>query len=218
MKTPTSHDLGSGLTPLVAKRVAILREQLPLSNLPDCLLAAYDGVSRRALRRFIARGSQVGNEVADWRTAENDLFLPVSVDLEDSGDTLYALATVGEMNGSPIAVAVEDRWLLISGHIDPPPNDDDPQSANAGWIDFEDLYHTLKTNEAAAGFVDALRAEDDPGLADRAESRPFCVIELPVEVDVSRCVAVLSDGLIAIRMPKSIAALPLPSLVKDDLP
>jgi HSP20 family molecular chaperone IbpA len=30
------------------------------------------------------------------------------------------------------------------------------------------------------------------------------MIELPAEVDVSRSVAVLSDGLIAIRMPKLI--------------
>jgi hypothetical protein len=42
------------------------------------------------------------------------------------------------------------------------------------------------------------------------KSRPFCVVELPVEVDVAHTVAVLSDRVIAIRMPKMVAEIPEP--------
>jgi hypothetical protein len=45
---------------LGAKQKLASREQIALRNLPDCLLAAYDGVSHRAFERFVARGSVGG--------------------------------------------------------------------------------------------------------------------------------------------------------------
>jgi HSP20 family molecular chaperone IbpA len=119
------------------------REQIALRNLPDCLLAAYDGVSHRAFERFVAHGSMGGNERADWRAAENELFEAVAVDLQDTEQTLYALATVSVASGSQIAVAIEEKWLLISGHVDPlaEPRESGRKESHAArtWIDWDDL-------------------------------------------------------------------------------
>ena len=212
MKTPTPQrvmDLSA--MQRGAKRKPVVREQIPLSNLPDCLLAAYDGVSRRAFERFVARGSKAGSEIADWRTAERDLFLPVTVDFQDTQDALYALATTPGVNGSQIAVAIEDRWLLISGHVDPPSGweddmgpspDPEPRPQKLRWIDWDGLYRVLKDHEANDEIL-CDESDDAAGEpATPAQPRPFCVVELPVEVDVSRSIVVLADGLIAVRMPK----------------
>ena len=216
MKTPiqqraTAH----GRVPPRCIGKQVVHEQIPFRNLADCLLAAYDGVSHRAFERFVARGSKAGNEIADWRTAESDLFLPVTVDLQDTEEALYALATVAGVSASQIAVAVEDRWLLISGHLGPQneyerdfascsaeaaERDARPQAIR--WIDWDDLCSVLKDSETGDDFLCAESASEQPELLSPVKSRPFCMIELPAEVDVSRSVAVLSDGLIAIRMPK----------------
>src|ERR1700678_1660791 len=103
MKTPAARRaIDSSAVRPGAQRNPSTREQLPLRNLPDCLLAAYDEVSHRAFSRFVARGSSGGNELADWRAAEKDLFLPVAGCSE-----------------TRIEVAIEDGWLLIWGHPDP---------------------------------------------------------------------------------------------------
>lgn len=52
-----------------------------------------------------------------------------------------------------------------------------------------------------------------PGPAGEPVAHVFSVIELPAEVDPARSVAVLSNGLLGIRMPKS-AQLPLPGMCK----
>jgi HSP20 family molecular chaperone IbpA len=200
-----------------AKRNDVLREQLPLRSLADCLLAAYDGVSRRAFERFVARGSKTGSEIADWRTAEKEMFLPVVVDLQDTEQTLYALATITGLTGSQIVVAIEDRWLLISGHVEPLGESEEQSAASilrgkgerhpaAQWVEWDDLHSFLTNSEAIEDFTDP---QHDAASTHPAKSRPFCVVELPMEVDVSRSAAVLSDGLIAIRMPKRIASVPV---------
>ena len=186
------------------------REQISLRNLPDCLLAAYDGVSHRAFERFVARGSVGGHESADWRAAESELFEAVAVDLQDTEKTLYALATVSVARGAQIAVAIEEKWLLISGHVEPLAEwQDSGRKERHGayaearaWIDWDDLYSVLTQAERADDFVVAEISAEAPEEGDRAKCRPFCVVELPAEVDVPHCTAVLSDGVIAIRMPK----------------
>jgi hypothetical protein len=188
-----------------------VREQIPLSDLPDCLLAAYDGVSHRAFERFVERGSTPGNEMADWRAAENDLFLPVEVDFEDTEHTLYALATLEGLMGSQVLVAIEERWLLISGHlrtvVASQDNANQPSNQRSRyfepeWIQVDELHRILKASVDydAAG---CLPSEESATSRMNSEgARPFCVVELPVDVDAGQTVAVLSHGLIAIRMPK----------------
>lgn len=183
----------------VGKRNQSARETLSLRNLPDCLLMAYDGVSRRAFERFVARGTAAGSEIGDWRSAENDLFLPIVVELQETEEAIYAMASVADLSAAEIAVAVEDRWLLISGYME-----------NRGreameWIDWDDLYSVLKEDEATSEVTDG----DEAGarnLGPCVDSRPFCVVELPAGVDASKSVAVMADGVVAIRMPKVVVA------------
>jgi HSP20 family molecular chaperone IbpA len=217
-KTPvTQRAINRSTVPAGAKQNDLMREQLRLRSLPDCLLAAYDGVSRRAFERFVARGSKLGSEIADWRSAEKEMFLPVVVDLQDSEETLYALATINGITGSQIAVAIEDRWLLISGHVEAEDESEQELAARASrgreerdpaaqWIDWDELHSVLTDSEAIEDFTNP---QDDLDSTNPVRSRPFCVVELPVAVDVSRSAAVLSGGLIAIRMPKRIGGVPV---------
>src|ERR1700693_3144432 len=95
-----------------------LREQIPLSDMSDCLLAVYDEVSRRAVQRCIVRGTQEGSDREDWKAAEDELFARISVDFEESGGNLYALASLPGCAGTEITVAVDECWLLICGYAD----------------------------------------------------------------------------------------------------
>jgi hypothetical protein len=70
-----------------------------------------------------------------------------------SQEALYALATVTSVSGSQIAVAIEGRWQLISGHIGPQnesqqdfaaPAEQDARPPAMKWIDWDDLYSVLK--------------------------------------------------------------------------
>ena len=234
--TPQRAIASSSIRP-GARRNSPAHQHLPLRNLPDCLLAAYDEVSHRAFEHFVARGSRPGNEIADWRAAEKDLFLPVDVDFEDTLDTLYALATIapggdarpaaasktplavaGELdNEIAIEVAIEDRWLLIWVHPHTAfavyenyevarSSDHESRALNMKWIEWEDLHSILQDSENSSGaFADssAVAGACQPyEPANHVIARPFCVVELPADIDVSRSSAVLSDGLLAIRMPK----------------
>jgi HSP20 family molecular chaperone IbpA len=93
----------------------MLHEQIPLRDMSDCLLAVYDEVSRRAFQSCIVRGAQEGSDREDWKAAEDDLFARISVDFEESGGNLYALASLPGCAGAEITVAVDEGWLLIAG-------------------------------------------------------------------------------------------------------
>jgi HSP20 family molecular chaperone IbpA len=189
------------------------REQVPLRDLSDCLLAAYEGVSGRAFRLHQARGAQPGNELKHWKEAERDLLGAIPVDVVESEKNIYALASVPGYAAAEISVAVEDRWLLISGY-----------------------GHSFTAWEAGAGAgfgpQEAMRARGEPavlrareqngcepldwrGAARRGESfedcavrRPFCVVELGHKVDAARSTAVLANGMVAVRMAKARAEMP----------
>jgi Protein of unknown function (DUF2934) len=218
--TPQRTAVSSGVH-RSARRSTFTREQLPLRSLPDCLLAAYDEVSHRAFERFVTRGSNSGNELADWRAAENELFSPVDVDFEESQDILYALASVTQRTGTQIEVAIEDHWLLIWAHAERVPDcaegvrrlaDQESSGLDLKWIDWEEVHDILQGSEDCSEIFEndaGARAEDEPWeLAGPVMARSFCVVELPAAVDISRSSAVLSDGLIAIRMPKMKIAAP----------
>jgi HSP20 family molecular chaperone IbpA len=212
MKNPAQiRGTTSRVAPPALKRKRAAREALPLRNLPDCLLAAYDGVSRRAFERFVARGSKAGSEISDWRSAENDLFLPIHVELQETDEAIYALATVEELTAAEISVAVEDRWLLISGHPECRGRIEEGARGRGResmrWIDWDDLYSVLKDSEAAPEVLGADAA--GASLTTNADSRPFCVVELPAGVDAGRSVAVMADGLVAVRMPKVAVVVPV---------
>jgi len=201
----------------------MLHEQIPLRDMSDCLLAVYDEVSRRAFQRCIVRGAQEGSDREDWKAAEDDLFARISVDFEESGGNLYALASVPGCIGTEITVAVDECWLLIAGYAGPSPREDADEDFGDYMI--EDFGEGTRNSESSNG-AETIRSRESCDLhGDDGETespgtqnderdaehrapilrapRPFCVVALRAKVDPGRSVAVLSNGLLAIRMGKA---------------
>jgi HSP20 family molecular chaperone IbpA len=209
---------------------AMFHEQIPLRDMSDCLLAVYDEVSRRAFQRCIVRGAQDGSDREDWKAAEDDLFARISVDFEQSGGNLYALASLPGCAGAEITVAVDEGWLLIAGYVGASLRADaaeafgDYMMEDFGWDDGGGESATgpvvirsresceLRGEEGLRGSSEGARDEGD---AERRAPilrapRPFCVVALRAKVGPERSVAVLSNGLLAIRMGKAGLERPVP--------
>jgi len=142
------------------------RECVALSDPTDCLLEAYDCVARRAHQNFLDRGSSAGGELEDWLNAERELLPGFPVNVDESAECVYALASFPDVIGARVSVGIESRWLVILAH-------------------------------PAAPDRSARRAANH-----RPAVQSVCVLELPSDVDPSRSIAVLSDGVLGIRMPK----------------
>jgi HSP20 family molecular chaperone IbpA len=211
-----------------------LREQIPLSDMSDCLLAVYDEVSRRAFQRCIVRGEHQGSDREDWKAAEDDLFARISVDFEESGGNLYALASLPGCAGTQITVAVDECWLLICGYADHKrrahvtedfgeydseddsednSRDSDGNESTEGLetADSDESYE-LRNGDKLSGSSPTENDEHHPEdrIPGSCEPRPFCVVALRAKVDPGRSVAVLSNGLLAIRMGKAGMETPIP--------
>ena len=207
-----------------------LREQIPLRDMSDCLLAVYDEVSRRAVQRCIVRGTQEGSDREDWKAAEDDLFARISVDFEESGGNLYALASLPGCAGTEITVAVDERWLLICGDADLNRGTRvteqfgecavEDGSADSGSVDSvgdagsvnSDESYELRDCDGQSGSSPTEINEHDQEcrVPDLPAPRPLCVMALRAKVDPGRSVAVLSNGLLAIRMGKAGPETPVP--------
>ncbi len=87
-----------------------LREYLALHDLTACLLEAYDCVTRRAHEKYIERGSSPGKEIDDWLAAQKELLPSLPTNVKESGDFVYALASVPGATVSEIAVGVESHF------------------------------------------------------------------------------------------------------------
>jgi HSP20 family molecular chaperone IbpA len=212
------------------KSGAMLHEQIPLRDISDCLLAVCDEVSRRAFQRCMVRGTQEGSDREDWKAAEDDLFARISVDFEESGGNLYALASVPGCAATEITVAVDECWLLIAGYVGPSARDDADEDFGDYMI--EDFGEDTRSRESSNG-EEAIgsrascdrRGDDGQSESPRTQNeerdaerrvpilrapRPFCVVALRAKVDPGRSVAVLSNGLLAIRMGKAEVETPVP--------
>jgi len=204
------------------KNCEILREHIPLRDMSDCLLAVYDEVSRRALQRGVVGGARTASDQENWKAAENDLFARISFDFEESGANLYALVSLPGCVGGEITVAVDESWLLISGYAEhglqagtAARGDGAVEAANAEYGDNESASETelLVADEWAQLCGHDLQFEIPsehsgeeyptcPAFCVGAP-RPFCVVARRAKVDPGRSVAVLSNGLLAIRMGKA---------------
>jgi HSP20 family molecular chaperone IbpA len=205
-----------------------LREQIPLRDMSDCLLAVYDEVSRRALQRCMVRGEQDGSDREDWKAAEDDLFARISVDFEESGGNLYALASLPGCAGTQITVAVDECWLLICGYREhgrgsymaedfgESKEGNTGPSGNDGAEGFETRgpQESYEVRDCAGRGENSASLNNENHDADRVGGlrtpQPFCVVALRAKVDPRRSVAVLSNGLLAIRMSKAGVETPVP--------
>ncbi len=150
----------------VRKQCVPSRECVALYDLTDCLLEAYDCVTRRAHEKFVARDGKGDGQLNDWLAAEREMLPALAAQISESDKTIYALASLPGVTAAEISVGVESQWLVILAH--------------------------------SKG-------------AKRSAAQSFCVVALPAEVDSERSVAVLSGGLLAIRMPKAAIRQGLPS-------
>jgi HSP20 family molecular chaperone IbpA len=182
---------------------AALRECVPLSDLVESLRCTYGRVARLAYAKFLDRGAQTGCEGADWLEAERETLGKMQVDIAESEGAVTALASLTGYRSAEVSIGIESRCLLILGRhesvgranrtdmclADPlcqPPRDEDS--------------FVLMDTQGSCEPVQTWFESKDYQVSD-----PFCMLELPAEVDPARCIAILSNGLLGIHMPKAVA-------------
>jgi HSP20 family molecular chaperone IbpA len=183
---------------------AALRECVPLSDLIESLRCAYGRVARLAYAKFLDRGAQTGCEVADWLEADHETLGRMQVDIAESEGAVTALASLTGYRGAEVSIGIEPRCLLILGRHESADRADRTDMCSADpWRAptprDEDSFALMGTHPSCEPFP--ARSESKHYQA----SDPFCMLELPAEVDPARCTAILSNGLLGIHMPKAVA-------------
>jgi HSP20 family molecular chaperone IbpA len=183
-----------------------LREFVPLSDLTEALLCAYDHVARRAYDKFMDRGARTGSELEDWLDAEQEILGQMEVDVAESEGFVTALASLPGCRSAQITLAVEPRWLLIFGCQE---SDDRPDAP--GLVRSLDPLRGPPRMDAASLAIMCTHACREkfparPADPEHPASHLFCILELPAEVDPARCTAILSNGLLGIHMSKTSAS------------
>jgi HSP20 family molecular chaperone IbpA len=142
------------------------------------------------------------------------------VDFEESGGNLYTLASLPGCAGAEITAAVDEGWLLIAGYVDASLRED--AAEDFGDYVMEEFGSdacggqsakrsvVIRSRESCEqrgeeGHHERSQAACDEGDAERRVSilrapRPFFVVALRAKVAPARSVALLSNGLLAIRM------------------
>jgi HSP20 family molecular chaperone IbpA len=181
-----------------------LREHVALCDLTDCLLSAYDGVARLAYEKFRVRGKDsAGNELEDWLDAESELLGQMEVNVSESGDFVNALASVPGYRSADISLGVEPNWMLIFACNGRDEHVNMPRIVHA--LDPLRGPRPVDAESLAAMCVHAardqslLRGENSDCVA---AAHLFCICELPAEVDPASCKAIVSNGLLGIRLAK----------------
>jgi HSP20 family molecular chaperone IbpA len=178
-----------------------LRECVPLSDLTDSLRCAYGRVARLAYAKFLDRGAQPGCEAADWLEAEHETLGQMQVDIAESEGAVTALASLTGYRGAEVSICIEPRCLLILGRHEPANRADRTAMCSADPLcplpTDEDSFVPMDTCGSGEPFQARLE------IKDYQVSDPFCMLELPAEVDPARCTAILSNGLLGIHMPKA---------------
>jgi HSP20 family molecular chaperone IbpA len=179
-----------------------LREFVPLSDLTEALLCAYDRVARRAFDKFMDRGARTGSELEDWLDAEQEILGLMEVDVAESAGSVTALASLPGYRSAQITLGIEPRWLLIFGCREP-----DDHADGLGVVRSLDPLRGPPRMDAASLAVMCAHASREnlparPADPKHSASHLFCITELPVEVNPARCTAILSNGILGIHMSK----------------
>jgi HSP20 family molecular chaperone IbpA len=180
-----------------------LREFVPLSDLTESLLCAYDRVARRAYDKFLDRGARTGSELQDWLDAEQEILGLMQVDLAESAGFVTALASLPGYRSAQVTLGIEPRWLLILGCQESDERADAPGPERS----LGPLRGSAHKDAASLAVMCAHASRENfparPADAAHPASHLFCIMELPAEVDPARCTAILSNGILGIHMSKS---------------
>lgn len=183
-----------------------LREFVPLSDLTEALLCAYDQVARRAYDKFMDRGARTGSELEDWLDAEQEILGRMQVDVAESEGFVTALASLPGYRSAQITLGVEPRWLLISGCQESADRADAPALVRS----LDPLRGPPRMDAASLAVMCAHACRENlparPADPEHPASHLFCILELPAQVDPARCTAILSNGLLGIHMFKTAAS------------
>lgn len=210
-QTTRTATRGETETIAVRQRIPAVRATLTFADFTDSLLQAYDGVARRAYQKFVARGAQPGSELGDWLTAEQELGGAMQVEVDESSTHVYAMVTLSAEQSAEVSVAVEGKWMMVL---------DSQEFANQGapalHLNAMEWNSEKGRAEVASEWPGRLaafgvwrdllaseEADEQEDLRMRWGSQPFCMVELPAEVDPAKSTCVLADGVLAVRMMKS---------------
>jgi HSP20 family molecular chaperone IbpA len=183
---------------------AALRESVPLSDLTESLLCAYDSVARLASKKSPNCGAQRGCEVADWVAAEHEILGQMQVDFAESEGAVTALASLPGYRSAEVSIGIEPRCLLIFGC-----HESEDRADGTDLRSVDPLRAPTRMDDDSFAVMGA-HAHREPFPArsaskDYQASHLFCMLELPAEVDPAHCTAILSNGLLGIHMTKAIA-------------
>jgi len=180
-----------------------LREHVRQADLTESLLCAYDKVASVAYAKFLDCGARAGSEMKDWLEAEQEVLGSMQVDVSESDEFVTALASLPGYRSAQITLGVEPRWLLIFGCHERDDRGDAPWTARS----LDPLRGPPRMDAASLAVMCAHASRENcaPSVADSnlPASNLFCILELPAEVDPERCTAILSNGLLGIRMCKA---------------
>ncbi|MGH9701078.1 MAG: hypothetical protein ACRD5R_16685 [Candidatus Acidiferrales bacterium] len=193
------------------------QRQVALRELTDCLLDAYDFVSRRAYEKFQCRGGANDAESAalheEWLRAESEIAGRMDVQIENAADYVSALATLPGYTAAEVEIGIESRWLVILGSRKSGEKSG-AKTGESGAPGVPEFQKESRKRQVIEYLPDPVTdvyvqpgAENDCGVyaGDAPGSLPrqiFSVVELPAEVDPSRSRAVMASGLLGVRMPK----------------
>lgn len=78
----------------IQARASIPWESVALRDLSECLLEAYDAVACRADELLQQRGENPGDELEDWRRAEDEVLQKIPIHVQESDLAITALISV----------------------------------------------------------------------------------------------------------------------------
>jgi len=155
-----------------------------VGDVTDCLSAAYECVSR------LIGEKPLWGEVQEWQGGEDcreaeDRWMPwLMVDLGESEQFVYALASVPGYAGKDLSIGLEAGWLAILAQRENGDRDRDQGRADA------------------AGCARGSGQASSSKVTDTRPEQTFCVMSLPADVNPTNSIAVLAKGVLGIRMPK----------------